>query len=170
MNFRAGQPSDAAALAAISIEVWLGTYIRKGVNALFADYALNEFTKPKMTAVLQGLNEHVVVSENDNGIDGFIRLTQGKESPVSGCSTMEISTLYFQPRHHGRGLGKALLEQGFVYARSVGVRSVWLTTNSENTSAIAFYLKQGFEKVGTTHFTIQDQAYLNDVFSRAIPV
>ena len=75
MNFRAGQPSDAAALAAISIEVWLGTYVRKGVNALFADYALNEFTKPKMAAVLQGSNEHVVVSENDNGIDKHQRAT-----------------------------------------------------------------------------------------------
>lgn len=168
MKFRTGQPSDAAALAAISIEVWLGTYIRKGVNAFFADFALNEFTIPKLTAMLEAPNEHVIVSENEDGIDGFIRLSQAKEAPVPGCSNMEISTLYVQPRHHGRGLGKALLEQGLVYARSVGVPSVWLTTNSENTPEITFYLKQDFEKVGTTHFTIQDQAYLNDVFSRVI--
>ncbi|WP_102227220.1 GNAT family N-acetyltransferase [Acidimangrovimonas sediminis] len=169
MKFRTGQPSDAAALAAISIEVWLGTYIRKGVNAFFADFALNEFTTPKLTAVLEASNEHVIVSENEDGIDGFIRLSQGKEAPVSGCSTMEISTLYVQPRHHGRGLGKALLEQGLIYARNVDATSVWLTTNSENTPAIAFYLKHAFEKVGTTHFTIQDQAYLNDVFRRIVP-
>jgi hypothetical protein len=46
--------------------------------------------------------------------------------------------------------------------------SVWLTTNSENAPAIAFYLKQGFEKVGTTHFRIQDEGYLNDVFRRVV--
>lgn len=168
MKFRTGQPSDAAALAAISIEVWLGTYIRKGVNTFFAEFALNEFTTPKLSALLNDPNEHVIVSENQDGIDGFIRLSQGKGAPVSGCSTMEISTLYVQPRHHGRGLGTALLEQGLIYARSVGAPSVWLTTNSENTPAIAFYLKQGFERVGTTHFTIQDQAYPNDVFRRAV--
>ncbi|WP_242532261.1 GNAT family N-acetyltransferase, partial [Salipiger thiooxidans] len=55
-----------------------------------------------------------------------------------------------------------------IYARSVGAPSVWLTTNSENAPAIAFYLKQGFERVGTTHLTIQDQAYPNDVFRRAV--
>ena len=168
MKIRTGQPSDAAALAALSIEVWLGTYIRKGGNTFFAEFALNEFTTPKLSAVLNDPNEHVIVSENQDGIDGFIRLSQGKGAPVSGCSTMEISTLYVQPRHHGRGLGKALLEQGLIYARSVGAPSVWLTTNSENTPAIAFYLKQGFERVGTTHFTIQDQAYPNDVFRRAV--
>lgn len=45
MNFRIGQPSDAAALAAISIEVWLGTYMQKGVSAFFAEYALDAIPK-----------------------------------------------------------------------------------------------------------------------------
>jgi ribosomal protein S18 acetylase RimI-like enzyme len=79
---------------------------------------------------------------------------------------MEISTLYVQPRHHGKGIGKLLLEQGLKYARDAGSPSVWLTTNSENSPAIAFYIKHGFEKVGTTNFHIQEQAYLNDVLRR----
>ncbi|ABA79787.1 GNAT family N-acetyltransferase [Rhodobacter sphaeroides] len=168
MNFRTGQPSDAAALAAISIEVWLGTYMRKGVSAFFAEYALNEFTSTKMASLLKDPNEHVIVSENEGGIDAFIRLGQGRAAPVSGCSTLEIATLYVQPRHHRRGLGRALLEQGLAYARQASAPSVWLTTNSENAPAIAFYLEQGFEKVGTTHFNIGDQAYLNDVFRRIV--
>ena len=168
MNFRIARPSDAPILAAISIEVWLGTYIRRGVNAFFAEYALNEFTSDKLRALLEDRNEHVIVSENEDGLDGFIRVSHGKEAPVANCSSMEISTLYVQPRHHGRGLGRLLLEQGLSYARNTGSPSVWLTTNSENTPAIAFYLKQGFEKVGTTHFSIQDQAYLNDVFRRTV--
>lgn len=167
MNFRIARPSDAPILAAISIEVWLGTYIRQGVNAFFAEYALNEFTSDKLKALLEDRNEHVIVSENEDGLDGFIRVSHGKAAPVANCPTMEISTLYVRPRHHGKGLGKALLEQGLDYVRASGSPSVWLNTNSENTSAIAFYLKQGFEKVGTTHFRIQDQAYLNDVFKRA---
>lgn len=169
MKFRIARPSDAPILAAISIEVWLGTYIRRGVNAFFAEFALNTFTSAKLSALLEDPDEHVIVSENEDGLDGFIRISHGKAAPVTGCSTMEISTLYVQPRHHGRGLGKALLGQGLDHARTAGAPSVWLTTNSENTPAIAFYLKQGFEKVGTTHFRIQEQAYLNDVFRRAVP-
>lgn len=168
MKFRMARTSDAPILAAISIEVWLGTYTRKGVNAFFAEFALNEFTSAKLAALLEDPNQHVIVSENDEGLDGFIRISHGQEAPVAGCSTLEISTLYVQPRHHGKGLGKALLEQGLTYAKSSDAASVWLTTNSENTPAIAFYLEQGFEKVGTTHFRIQDQGYLNDVLRRGV--
>lgn len=168
MNLRIARPYDAPILAAISIEVWLGTYIRRGVNAFFAEYALNEFTSGKFATLLEDPNEHIIVSENEDGLDGFIRISHGKTAPVADCSTMEISTLYVQPRHHGRGLGRLLLEQGMNYARNADSPSVWLTTNSENTPAIAFYLKQGFEKVGTTHVRIQDQAYLNDVFRRLV--
>ena len=168
MSFRIARPSDAPILAAISIEVWLGTYIRRGVNAFFAEYALHEFTSDKFSALLQDSNDHVIVSENEEGLDGFTRISSGKVAPVSSCSAMEISTLYVQPRHHGKGIGRLLLERGLDYARDEKSPSVWLTTNSENAPAIAFYLKQGFEKVGTTHFRIQDQGYLNDVFRRVV--
>lgn len=168
MKFRIGQPSDALILAALSIEVWLGTYIRQGVNAFFADYVLNEFTSDKFARLFDDPNEYIIVSENEDGIDGFIRLSSGKAGPVAGCSTMEISTLYVQPRHHGKGIGRLLLQQGIKYARAAGSVSVWLTTNSDNSPAIAFYVRHGFEKVGTTNFHIQDQAYLNDVLRRSI--
>src|SRR5690606_22720515 len=152
MKLRTAQPTDAPALAAISIEVWVGTYLRKGVSAFFAEYALNEFTTAKFAALLGNSGEHVIVSENEDSIDGFIRLTQRENVPFSACSNTEISTLYVQPRHHGRGIGNALLEQGLICAGSLGSPSVWLTANSENAPAIAFYLKHGFEKIGTTHF------------------
>ena len=90
MNFRIAQPSDAPILAAISIEVWLGTYIRRGVNAFFADYALNEFTSDKLRALLEDQNEHFIVSENEDGLDGFIRVSHEKVAPVASCSSMEI--------------------------------------------------------------------------------
>jgi len=169
MTLRTARPSDASCLAAISIEVWLGTYIRRGVTAFFADFALTEFTADKFRAHLDDPDEHFIVSENDEGIDGFTRVTTGRPAPVAGCSTTELSTLYVQPRHHGKGIGKALLDAALTHAHAIGSPSIWLTTNSENTPAIGFYLSQGFEKLGTTHFRIQDEAYLNDVFRSPLP-
>mgnify|MGYP001092261795 CR=1 FL=1 len=165
MKYRKALKSDASSMAALSIEVWLGTYLRRGINSFFADFALSEFTAPKFEALLGDRSEFFAVSENDEGIDGFIRITTGNPAPVNGCSNTEISTLYIQPRHHGRGLGKGLLKAGLLHCRENNVQSVWLATNSENTSAINFYLSQGFQNVGKTHFRIQDQAYLNEVFS-----
>lgn len=168
MELRPALVSDASSLAALSIEVWVGTYLRRGVNAVFADHVLGACAPSRFEAVLADPGETLIVSQNEDGIDGFIRLTSDSAAPVSGCSDTEIATLYVQPRHHGKGIGKALLSTGLDHCRGIGVSSAWLATNAENTPAIGFYLAQGFRNVGQTHYRIQDQAYLNEVFSIAL--
>jgi ribosomal protein S18 acetylase RimI-like enzyme len=164
MALRKPRKSDASSIAAISIEVWIGTYLKRGVSAAFADFALNAFTSAKSEALISDPSQFVLVSENQEGIDGFIRVTSGSKAPIDGCSEMEISTLYVQPRHHGKGIGKQLLNAALQHCREKGIASVWLATNSENAPAIAFYLAQGFEHVGETHFRIHSDAYLNNVY------
>ncbi len=159
MSIRRAKITDSSSLAAISIEVWLGTYIREGVNAFFADYALEEFTTAKFKTILTDPVETVWVSENVAGIDGFVRMTNGKDAPVAGCSDVELATLYVQGRHQGKGVGLALLKQ----ALTLG--DPWLAVNAENKRATAFYLAQGFAKVGQTQFKIQSEAYLNHVLA-----
>ncbi|MEP1767596.1 MAG: GNAT family N-acetyltransferase [Sulfitobacter sp.] len=164
MTLRTPNISDASSIAAISIQVWIGTYLKRGVSGFFADYALEEFTPQKIEKLISDPNQFILVSENEEGIDGFIQVTSGSEAPVKGCSEVEISTFYVQPRHHGKGIGKRLLSAAFQHCRDEAVQSVWLTTNAENDPAIAFYLAQGFEHIGETHFRIQDEGYLNNVY------
>ncbi|MFU8864581.1 MAG: GNAT family N-acetyltransferase [Rhodobacterales bacterium] len=168
MTLRIATEHDASSLAAISIEVWIGTYLKHGVSGFFADYALAAFTADKMKAVMSDPAQYVLVSENTQGIDGFIRVSFGSTAPVEGCSDTEISTFYVQPRHHGKGIGKRLLDAALAHCRQQGVTSVWLSTNAENTPAIGFYLGQGFDPVGQTHFRIGDEGYLNNVYARRL--
>ncbi|MEM7440716.1 MAG: GNAT family N-acetyltransferase [Pseudomonadota bacterium] len=164
MTLRMAEQSDASSIAAISIEVWIGTYLKKGVTAFFADFALEEFTVEKTRQLIADTDQFIVVSENKEGIDGFIRVSTGNKAPVSGCSETEISTFYIQPRHQGKGIGKRLLAAAVQHCREISAGSVWLTTNAENDPAIAFYLAQGFEHVGETNFWIDDKGYLNNVY------
>ena len=159
MSIRRAKTTDASSLAAISIEVWLGAYLREGVNAFFADFVLDEFTTAKFETILNDAAETIWVSENVSGIDGFVRVTSGKAAPVAGCSDVELTTLYVQGRHQGKGIGTMLLK------KALTLGDPWLTTNTENEPAIAFYQAQGFTIVGETHFEIQDQAYLNHVIA-----
>lgn len=165
MTLREAKLSDASSIAAISIEVWIGTYLKRGVSAFFADYALSEFTTAKAEAQIVDQRQFTLVSENQDGIDGFIRLSPNSAAPVDGCSTFEIATFYVQPRHHGKGIGRHLLQAMLQHSRTLGATGVWLTTNAENDPAIAFYLAQGFEQVGQTHFRIADEGYLNTVYA-----
>ena len=162
LRIRDALPSDASSLAAISMEVWIGTYLRRGVNAFFADYALREFTSQRFEAIMSS-NDHLIVSENEDGIDGFIRVSFESPAPSPSMAQTEIKTLYVQPRHHGKGIGKRLLQAALAICAAKDVETVWLSVNSENSTALEFYRANGFVTIGQTHFRIDDQAYLNEV-------
>lgn len=165
MKIRLAQKADAASLAALSIEVWVGTYLRQGVNPFFAEFVLSEFTTARFEELLEEGSDLLMVSENSDGIDGYIRLAEKRAAPIDGLSDLEIATFYVQPRHHGKGIGSALLGIAIDYMREKGRQSIWLTTNSENKPAIDFYLAKGFQQVGVTDFRIGDQAYPNHVLA-----
>jgi len=165
LTLRAALRSDASSIAALSIEVWIGTYLKRGVNAFFADFVLGEFTPAKIDDLILDPDELILVSDNDEGIDGFIRVSPAGKSPVDGWSGMEIATFYVQPRHHGKGIGKRLLAAALEHCRAQKQNTVWLTTNAGNAPAIAFYLSQGFERIGETRFHIGDEGYLNNVYA-----
>lgn len=162
MMYRAATPSDASSLAALSIEVWVGTYLKEGVAGHFAEFALAEFTVSKMAGLVADPTQVMVVAQDSGGLVGFIRLSLGVTAPVSGCGDVEIATLYVQPRHHGKGIGKRLLAEGMAQVEG----GVWLATNAQNDPAIAFYLHSGFRKMGETHFCIGEEKYLNNVYAR----
>lgn len=169
MKFRTATTEDAASIAALSIEVWTGTYLREGINGFFADFVLSEFTVAKTHALLCDPDQIIIVSQNAVGIDGVIRLSLNSTPPLVACPQTEIATLYVQPRHHGKGIGRGLLGAAFEHLHARGLNAVWLTTNSENTPAIRFYNAFGFCNIGTTEFRIHDQAYKNEMFTYTLP-
>lgn len=165
LPLRPARPDDASSLAALSIEVWLSTYLRHGVNSLFADYVFSELTPARFQSLLQQKSETFIVSQNIEGIDGFIRISEGQSPPAGPGSAVEIATLYVQPRHHGRGLGQTLLQAGLQCCADLAAPAPWLTTNSENTAAIGFYQRMGFEITGETAFCLGSQSYPNTLLT-----
>jgi ribosomal protein S18 acetylase RimI-like enzyme len=160
---REAEERDAPSLAAVSIEVWLNTYLRDGVSPFFADYVLSEFTAQKFRNAIDDPDLAIWVSDNRMGIDGFVTVCSTATPPLAGCSPLEITTLYVQPRHQSSGKGVALLRCALDHCRSLGGESAWLKVNAENARAIDFYLRHGFSTIGTTDFVIADKAYENYV-------
>ena len=71
---RKAEERDASSLAAVSIEVWVNTYLRDGVSPLFADYVLAEFTAQNFHDAIGDPDLAIWVSENRTGIDGFVKV------------------------------------------------------------------------------------------------
>ena len=162
---RKAEEHDASSMAAVSIEVWLNTYLREGVSGFFADYVLSEFTAQKFRDVIANPGLQIWVSENRIGIDGFVTVRSTATPAPASCSRLEIATLYVQPRHQASGKGAALLNCALDHCRSLKGESAWLKVNAENGRAIEFYRRHGFVRVGTTPFVIADTAYENHVMA-----
>ena len=106
MLIRPSVSKDASSLALLSLEVWSTTYLRGGINAFFAEYALEEFSKPGFEAVLCDPFEILLVAEKNRLVQGYIRLALNSNCGLEGTGVAEIKTLYDRPRHHHRGIGK----------------------------------------------------------------
>jgi len=57
------------------------------------------------------------------------------------------------------GVGRALMQRCFAYAREQGCRRVWLTTTNDNVTAIAFYQRIGMD-LCALHLRAVEQARL----------
>ena len=64
-----------------------------------------------------------------------------------------------------RRLGRALLQAGLQRCADLEAPAPWLTTNSENTAAIGFYQRMGFEITGETAFCLGTQSYPNTLLT-----
>jgi ribosomal protein S18 acetylase RimI-like enzyme len=61
-----------------------------------------------------------------------------------------------------------LLEAALAVARDAGAAGMWLGTNQANARAQRFYVKSGFEKVGTKRFWVGDHWEDDFVFERPL--
>jgi ribosomal protein S18 acetylase RimI-like enzyme len=87
---------------------------------------------------------------------------------VRHLPTTELSKIYVLPDAHGGGIARELLDAALGIARDIGAAGMWLGTNQANVRAQRFYLKSGFEQVGTKRFWVGDHYEDDFVFELAL--
>jgi diamine N-acetyltransferase len=60
---------------------------------------------------------------------------------------LKLNKLYLLPAHHGRGLGRAMLEHVKTLAAELHATRIWLTVNKANARAIRAYERAGFRTI-----------------------
>jgi diamine N-acetyltransferase len=162
-QIRTAQTSDADRLAVLAAQVWLHTYATTGINHEIAQYVLSELTVAKFSARLGEPKTKIVVAECSDCLVGFAAVKFGASCPSGGRSVVELQTLYVQEHFIGHGVGRSLLQAAEAKAREWSTSPLWLMVNAKNARAIAFYVRQGYAKVGTTYFVLGQGRYENHV-------
>lgn len=157
---RPAHTADCQKLAALSIQVWLHSYCKDGVNSAVADFVLQQFTVQRFMDYLIQDDFHILVCYRDEHLLGYISVNlQAKfETPDNGY---EIDTLYVQEHQHGQGIGRQLLAA----AEARFGRPYWLSTWIHNTPAIGFYQHVDLKQVGITYFELDGEQHENLVFA-----
>ena len=88
-------------------------------------------------------------------LGGYAQVRRHAPPPeIPGRHPVQLERLYADVAHHGRGVGRRLMQAVHGVARELGGDTIWLTVWTENPRAIAFYRKSGFEVVGSTIFVV----------------
>jgi ribosomal protein S18 acetylase RimI-like enzyme len=86
---------------------------------------------------------------------GYVMLTPPDlPLPDLGPEDIEVKRIYLFARFQGHGAGKLLLDQAVAAARELGKQRILLGVNAGNELALAFYGRNGFEKVGVRKFQV----------------
>ncbi|MCF6096127.1 GNAT family N-acetyltransferase [Thermovorax subterraneus] len=67
---------------------------------------------------------------------------------ISTEKTAQLLSIAVHPSHHGKGIGKKLLEAGLKYIKYRGIKKIKLEVRPDNKSALSIYEKYGFQEVG----------------------
>jgi ribosomal protein S18 acetylase RimI-like enzyme len=143
MFVRTASPRDIEAVRALLVETWHDTYDEiygpERVTAITNDW----HSIPSLEARLVRPNSEFLIADDGERIGGMAFASVAEDG-----KTVMLHQLYVQPEYQGRGIGGLLLDE--IESCFPGADKVRLEVEEANARAVAFYLAQGFAKVGMT--------------------
>jgi ribosomal protein S18 acetylase RimI-like enzyme len=135
-------PGDIATVARLAREIWTAHYTPI-IGAEQVDYMLGRFQ-----------NEDAIAAQITEGFAYFLVAVEGGAVGYAAIlpepdASLFLSKIYVHSSARGQGAGKALLDHIITLARRRGLSRIHLTVNRHNQHSIAWYLRQGFVKIGT---------------------
>jgi ribosomal protein S18 acetylase RimI-like enzyme len=174
LTIRRADDRDAAALA----DVAAATFALACPPDMPADsislFIAEHLTAARFEEYVVDPSRVVMVAEDGYEAVGYALLVHGEpydadvRAAVQRRPTTELSKIYVLPTAHGGGVARDLLAACVDAAREIGAAGMWLGTNQHNERAQRFYLKSGFERVGTKKFWVGDHWEDDYVFELAL--
>jgi ribosomal protein S18 acetylase RimI-like enzyme len=97
---------------------------------------------------------YATVAENENGIIGY-------QISTGGGQRAHLARLAVHPAVQGKGAGRALLNDLFVFLTYMGISRLSVNTQSDNQASLSLYQRMGFVRTGEQYpvYTFDISAY-----------
>jgi diamine N-acetyltransferase len=170
-TIRRALPGDEKMLSLLGCAAFLQSYAGFLDAADIAAYCSTEHSVEVYARYLAA--EHVRVytaaAEPGNALIGYaIGCPLGFALEGATPADYELKRLYVLHRYHGRGAGRALLEQVVHAACELGYTRLLLGVNEQNATAIHFYTRHGFLRVNKRSFQVGERQCTDDVMALSL--
>jgi GNAT superfamily N-acetyltransferase len=164
LTIRFGSRADAACLAALGSQTWLHTYARRGIRPGIARCVQEHLSAAAFRFQLERADAFTLLAVVDEHVVGYGIGEVGKACLAYSAALTHLDKLFVQEHFLGSGIGHALLMEVRMEARRrAGSSALWLTVNSRNQQARAFYARQGFIDIGVTNFDLYGEQHENRI-------
>lgn len=156
--------ADAALLATLGRETFRDAFVENPSMPLkdLSDYLDENFTPEAMAAELADPKAVFLIAEIAGEAAGYAKLIfDTGDAQVIAERPVKLKRLYVHQKFLGAGVGPLLMGRCIAEATARNADAMWLTVWEHNPRAQAFYLKWGFENIGTIDFTV-GESVMND--------
>lgn len=151
------QLSEADTLLAFSRKTFYEFFDHLNEPANMEAYSSVAFTPQRMLAELSNPNSEFYFAILDNEVAGYLKLNfKDAQTEFQDANAMEVERIYVSGEHHGKRIGKQLMDFALDIARGKHFEYVWLGVWEHNSKAMAFYGRYGFEVFSSHPFLLGD--------------
>jgi diamine N-acetyltransferase len=149
--------ADADTLLAFSKKTFYEFFAHLNVPANMEAYSSVAFTLQNILEQINNSDSAFYFALDEDDILGYIKLNFNyAQTEFRDKSALEIERIYVSGEHHGKHIGKQLLDFAIDIARSKQFDYVWLGVWEHNYKARGFYEHNGFEVIGRHEFLLGD--------------
>lgn len=155
IRIRKANLQDAALLCTLGIKTFRDTFEAVNTPEDMKLYLDKNFEPGRIQRELEEKGSVFFLAFDGDVPVGFARIRQGEDQEgLNSQNALEIERIYAVKEHHGKQVGKVLMQTCVDYIQQQGCDTVWLGVWEHNPRAIAFYEKWGFEKFGAHDFML----------------
>ena len=164
---RAGA-EDAEALALVGAATFLETFAPVHTGAEIVAHCREEHSVSAYLRLLGAESDVWIVETAATGAPIGYAILTAPDLPGGEASDLELKRIYLLSSQHGGGAGAELMRLAVARARERGAARLLLSVYSGNPRAIAFYRKQGFDKIGDHRFYVGETGYDDLVLAKPL--
>jgi diamine N-acetyltransferase len=161
--------SEAGILLIYSKKTFYEFFAHLNDPANMEAYSAVAFTNDSILAQINNPGSEFYFAIYEDDIAGYIKLNfNDAQTEFHDAMALEIERIYVSGEHHGKHIGKQLLDFAVQMAISKNFDYVWLGVWEHNHKAIGFYEHYGFEVCGSHKFLLGDDLQTDLLMRKAL--